>query len=221
MGRVFKVTDNDFKPKYNGLQLINKEVIASYLRQLLTIDSRNAPFTILGLELVVSKDIEVPLGEGNRTFKVGGFIDRLDAIPEHGSSMAQHIRVIDYKTGAVPQTHPKELAEVFDPSKLNKHTDYYLQALLYSTIVKHDAKLNPASDPVSPGLLFIQKARCEDYDPTLLFGREKILDVTDYEKEFMEGISKLIANIYDKSIPFGTTTDAQRCKSCPYAQLCR
>lgn len=218
---LFKVTDNDFKPKYNGLQLINKEVIASYLRQLLTIDSRNAPFTILGLELVVSKDIEVPLGEGNRTFKVGGFIDRLDAIPEHGSSMAQHIRVIDYKTGAVPQTHPKELAEVFDPSKLNKHTDYYLQALLYSTIVKHDAKLNPASDPVSPGLLFIQKARCEDYDPTLLFGREKILDVTDYEKEFMEGISKLIANIYDKSIPFGTTTDAQRCKSCPYAQLCR
>lgn len=37
---LFKVSSSDYHPKYNGLQLINKEVIASYLRQLITIDRR-------------------------------------------------------------------------------------------------------------------------------------------------------------------------------------
>ena len=50
---LFKVSAAGYHPKYNGLQLINKEVIARYIRQLVEIDMRQAPFTILGLELVV------------------------------------------------------------------------------------------------------------------------------------------------------------------------
>ena len=38
---LFKVSSSDYHPKYNGLQLINKEVIASYLRQLITIDRKS------------------------------------------------------------------------------------------------------------------------------------------------------------------------------------
>lgn len=222
---LFKVTDKDFKPKYNGLQLINKEVIASYLKQLLTIDSRHAPFSILGLELVVSREITVSLASGDKKFRIGGFIDRLDSIAANGNpgfaNLTERVRVIDYKTGSAPTSHPRELAEVFDPSKLNKHTDYYLQAMLYSIIVKHDVKLNPAANPVSPCLLFIQKARAEDYDPTLKFGKDLILDAADFEEDFMQGISQLISNIFDRSVPFRPTDDRQRCVNCPYAMLCR
>lgn len=222
---LFKVTDKDFKPKYNGLQLINKEVIASYLKQLLVIDSRHAPFSILGLELVVSKEINVPLASGEKKFRVGGFIDRLDAIAANGNpgagNLTERVRVIDYKTGRGPSSHPGELAEIFDPTKLSKHTDYYLQALLYSIIVKHDAKLNPAANPVSPGLLFIQKACAEDYDPTLKFGKQQIIDAADFEQDFMQGISHLISSIFDLSVPFRPTDDHQRCANCPYALLCR
>ena len=36
--------------EYNGLQIINRKVIIEYLQQLLKIDQRLAPFTVLGLE---------------------------------------------------------------------------------------------------------------------------------------------------------------------------
>ena len=44
---LFKVSAAGYRPKYNGLQLINKEVIARYIRQLVTIDMRQDTFTIL------------------------------------------------------------------------------------------------------------------------------------------------------------------------------
>lgn len=223
---LFKVDTHDYHPQYNGLQLINKEVIANYLKQLLVIDSRQAPFTIIGLEIVVSTEIDVPLRNGTRRFRIGGFIDRLDAVAANGNpgveNLMERIRVIDYKTGRAVASHPKDLAEIFNSEMLHKHTDYYLQAMLYSFIVKNDARLNPARDPVSPGLLFIQNARAEGYDPTLTFGRgEKILDVAPYEEEFMGRITGIISDIYDTSQPFSPTSDRQRCNNCPYAGLCK
>lgn len=62
---LFKVKENGYHPAYNGLQLINREVITSYLRQLLKIDEELAPFTIKGLELKVSSyfDFDTPDGK--------------------------------------------------------------------------------------------------------------------------------------------------------------
>ena len=77
---LFKVSSSDYHPKYNGLQLINKEVIASYLRQLITIDRRQAPFTIIGMEIVVSTTLGVATARGQKLFRIGGFIDRLDSV---------------------------------------------------------------------------------------------------------------------------------------------
>lgn len=135
---LFKVGNNDYHPKYNGLQLINKEVIASYLRQLISIDRRQTPFTIIGMELVVSDTLNVNTSRGEKQFKIGGFIDRLDAISPI-SNISERIRVIDYKTGRAQTTHPKDIDEMFSatPQALSKHTDYYLQAFLYSMIIKN------------------------------------------------------------------------------------
>ena len=222
---LFKVSAAGYQPKYNGLQLINKEVIARYIRQLITIDMRQAPFTILGLELVVKTGIEVETSIGKLSLTIGGFIDRLDAVAANGNAngknLAERIRVIDYKTGRISTTHPRALDEVFNPSMLNKHTDYYLQSMLYSIIVKHNKDLNPAQEPVSPGLLFIQNAGAEDYDPTLKMGKELISSIDVYEEEFMKQLKVLIANIFDKDQPFRPTDDKHRCEYCPYAALCK
>ena len=222
---LFKVSAAGYHPKYNGLQLINKEVIARYIRQLITIDMRQAPFTILGLELVVKTGIEVETSIGKLSLTIGGFIDRLDAVAANGNAngknLAERIRVIDYKTGRISTTHPRALYEVFNPSMLNKHTDYYLQSMLYSIIVKHNKDLNPAQEPVSPGLLFIQNAGAEDYDPTLKMGKELISSIDVYEEEFMKQLKVLIANIFDKDQPFRPTDDKHRCEYCPYAALCK
>ena len=225
---LFKVSSSDYHPKYNGLQLINKEVIASYLRQLITIDRRQAPFTIIGMEIVVSTTLGVATARGEKLFRIGGFIDRLDAVaangnPSAGGNLAERIRVIDYKTGRAQATHPKNIDEVFGttPQAMNKHSDYYLQAILYSLIIKNDRRFNPAQEPVSPGLLFIQNAGSEDYDPTLKLGKELLSDVAPLEAEFTNHLRSLLADIYDPALPLKPTDDKKRCTFCPYAALCK
>ena len=225
---LFKVSSSDYHPKYNGLQLINKEVIASYLRQLITIDRRQAPFTIIGMEIVVSTTLGVATARGEKLFRIGGFIDRLDAVaangnPSAGGNLAERIRVIDYKTGRAQATHPKDIDEVFrtTPQAMNKHSDYYLQAILYSLIIKNDRRFNPAQEPVSPGLLFIQNAGSEDYDPTLKLGKELLTDVAPLEAEFTEHLRSLLADIYNPAVPLKPTDDKKRCAYCPYAALCK
>ncbi len=221
--QLFRVKPEGYHPHYNGMQLINREVIANYLKQLLLIDSRIAPFTILGLELMVTKDFEFDTPMGTKKFQIGGFIDRLDAVSQGigQSNVKERIRVIDYKTGRAPMYFPKSIEDIFKSEELSRHTDYYLQALLYSLIVKYDSKLNPAKDAVSPALLFIQHARAEEYDPTLKLGKDLILDAAEHEDIFMQGLKQLIAEIYNPAIPFSPTDDKQRCNTCPYAALCK
>lgn len=225
---LFKVSSSDYHPKYNGLQLINKEVIASYLRQLITIDRRQAPFTIIGMEIVVSTTLGVATARGQKLFRIGGFIDRLDSVAASGNplalgNLAERIRVIDYKTGRSRTSHPKDIEEVFStqPLAIGKHNDYYLQAILYSLIVKNDRRYNPAQEPVSPGLLFIQNAGADDYDPTLKLGKELLTDVAPLETEFTDHLRSLLADIYDPALPLKPTEDKKRCVFCPYAALCK
>ena len=225
---LFKVSSSDYHPKYNGLQLINKEVIASYLRQLITIDRRQAPFTIIGMEIVVSTTLGVATARGQKLFRIGGFIDRLDSVAASGNpsalgNLAERIRVIDYKTGRSRTSHPKDIKEVFStqPLAIGKHNDYYLQAILYSLIVKNDRRYNPAQEPVSPGLLFIQNAGADDYDPTLKLGKELLTDVAPLETEFTDHLRSLLADIYDPALPLKPTEDKKRCVFCPYAALCK
>lgn len=222
---LFKVKTQNAHQKYNGLQLINREVIASYLRQLLRIDKDLAPFTIIGLELKVESKFSFDTPDGKKLLRLGGFIDRLDAVAANGNSgmnnLAERIRVIDYKTGRTPSTFPRVVESLFDSKELGKHTDYYLQAMLYSLIVKHSKRYNPASDPVSPALLFIQQSGAQGYDPTLKFGKDLIWDAASYETEFMEGLQMLISKIFDPNGAFVPTDDKRRCETCPYASLCK
>lgn len=222
---LYQVKDTHFKPDYNGLQLINREVITDYLRQLLNIDLALAPFTIIGLELKIEKTFEINTAIGKTRFQLGGYIDRLDAVAANGNpgegNLAERIRVIDYKTGREPLTHPRDISDLFTPKELKRHTDYYLQAILYSLIVKHHPQLNRAGDAVSPALIFIQHAGAKDYNPILKMGKELIMDAADYEEAFMEGLQQLIQEICNPALPFVPTDDAQRCTTCPYVALCK
>ena len=207
----------------SGLHLINREVIVHYLRQLLEIDQRLAPFTILGLEVDVFRELPIlsPLlcqaecGVANPShpspLKIGGRIDRLDRLSDG------RIRVIDYKTGSGNLKPLADLDAVFDPARIHDHSDYYLQALLYADIVR---RRQPAA-PVSPALLFIQHAAAEGYDPTLSFGKDKIVDMAVYADRFNELLEAKVSEIFSPATPFTPTTDLRTCQSCPYAQMCR
>jgi len=198
----------------NGLHIINREVIIHYLRQLLEIDRRLTPFTILGLEYDVSTRL-APLINHPSPIKIGGRIDRLDII--HEGTPDERIRVIDYKTGSSNLKPLPDVDAIFSPEKIHDHSDYYLQTFLYADIVSHQHR----PSKVSPALLFIQHAGADDYDPTLKLGKESVLDVAEYSERFNELLSQKIDEIFSPNLSFAPTDNLKVCHTCPYAPMCR
>ena len=207
----------------SGLYIIQREVIVQYLRQLVALDLRQAPFRILGLEI----DVYRPFAKGQEltanSLKIGGRIDRLDLVDEGTAN--ERIRVVDYKTGASPIKSLPDVEAIFLPQNIHNHSDYYLQTLLYADIVRTDRPSSishlPSDIPVSPALIFIQHAGADDYDPTLCFGRDRILDISPYSQSFNELLNQTITEILSPDVPFRPTTDLQVCSSCPFATICR
>jgi len=203
--------------KYNGLQLINRQVIIDYLKRLLQIDRKLTPFSILGLEEPVEKAFEIDTPQGPKQIYLFGNIDRIDEIQDnHGA----FIRVVDYKTGSNNSMNVKNIDDIFNPEKIDNHTDYYLQAILYSLILRNEHPINAANHPISPALLFIQHATGKDYDPTLQLDKQPITDVANYQSEFMDQLKVLIEDIFNPDISFNPTEKTKQCQYCPYRNIC-
>ena len=160
---LFHIEDPMAKmPPLNGLQLINREVIIRYIHQLLEVDCRLTPFTILALETPLNTDRSqtfslrkhscVPSVASEQsssaargtsqdvferkdltTINLGGIADRIDKITLPDGT--ERIRIIDYKTS---NYHPRPLpdvAAIFNPANIRHHSDYYLQSFLYAIIL--------------------------------------------------------------------------------------
>ena len=216
----------------NGLQIINREVIIEYITKLLKIDQQLCPFSILAMEeeakVYTQLSFTIPSGGAlvssaptkQYNLTIGGIIDRLDAITDKQTGK-RRIRVVDYKTGNKPSSAIKSIEEVFDPKNIaSKHSNYFLQAILYSLIVSGSKEWNAANDPVSPALLFIKQAATNDYDPTLCIDKHPISDVTVYEEEFLTKLKETVADMYSPDAAFTPTDDRKKCELCPYRMLC-
>ena len=231
----------------NGLQIINREVIIEYVTKLLKIDQQLCPFSILAMEeeakVYTQLSFTTPSGgalkEGalkggalkggalvssapdkHYNLTIGGIIDRLDAVTDKQTGK-RRIRVVDYKTGNKPSSAIKSIEEVFDPKNIaSKHSNYFLQAILYSLIVSRSKEWNAANDAVSPALLFIKQAPANDYDPTLCIDKHPISDVTVYEEEFLTKLKETVADMYSPDAAFTPTDDRKKCELCPYRMLC-
>ena len=207
-------------PKLNGLQLINREVIVKYLRQLLRIDQRSAPLRVLAHEFDVNRSITIKVGDTEKELRVGGRVDRLDEV--FSDSDKAQLRVVDYKTGGRVAAPLKSIDEVFDPKNVAfKKSDYTMQAMFYSLIeAEYDDKLNPLHHAVSPALLFIQHAGGDDYSPILSMEGKEITDVTEYKEPFFEHLIQQLEDLFNRNIAFSPTDDLNACSYCPYKQMC-
>ena len=235
------VVDRAFKEEEcktnNGLQIINREVIIEYITKLLKIDQQLCPFSILAMEeeakVYTQLSFTIPSGGALKggalvssaptkqyNLTIGGIIDRLDAVTDKQTGK-RRIRVVDYKTGNKPSSAIKSIEEVFDPKNIaSKHSNYFLQAILYSLIVSRSKEWNAANDAVSPALLFIKQAATNDYDPTLCIDKHPISDVTVYEEEFLTKLKETVADMYSPNAAFTPTDDRKKCELCPYRMLC-
>ena len=215
---LFKVANANQHPQYNGLQLINRGVIISYLKKLLQMDLSLTPFRILAMEKPVEQEVVFNVDCKTHTLTIGGYVDRLDEVEEGNGKV---IRVVDYKTGRKPQTAVAAFEDIFSGDKVTKnHADYYLQTFLYAAIVRDSLKWNKQKLPVSPALLFIQQASAEENDPVLRVGKERINDIAVYHNDFWAHLKALLSEIFNKERAFMPTKDRERCTRCPYRQVC-
>lgn len=227
--KLFKVERPDFHPRYNGLQLLNRNVLRLYILRLLRLDKANTPFSIVALEQSFFDNVSFEAKDVERTLSIGGQVDRLDKTGEQ-------LRVIDYKTGKPLTSTAPTLDEIFDTAYVDtKHTSYYLQTFLYASVIRKNKKaiaaVNPGNRPVAPALLFIREAGKDGYDPVLKMkdanqeGKRKatyskVDDIDKIYPDFIGHLKNLLSEIFDPAKPFTPTEYKDRCNNCPYKNIC-
>ena len=215
---LFQIKDeNRPTPRLSGLQLINRQMILTFIKQLLTFDKQYAPFTILATEGEVSDIVTIDVNGKHYDIRIGGIIDRLDTYTDKDG--IKRIRVIDYKTGRL-QGVTKQLSitsidDIFDPANIKNHSDYFLQALMYSSIVGKKNAL-----PVVPAIIYVQHTTRADYTPYLKLAKEEITDISKHTEEYNKRLKGLLANILDKQKPFIPLPEFKKCEQCPYSSFC-
>lgn len=194
----------------HGLTVITKAVVTDYLHHLINNDLEVGALTIEALEEQFYRSWTTHINKKPHSIEVGGFVDRLDMVSDENGS---RLRVIDYKTGKGKLGTFNGIDDIFMTSI--DQSDYYLQAFLYSVIIREK---NPDMT-VSPALLFIQRAK-DNPDPTLVLRGTPVTDVQAFSSDFIERLSRVIDEIFDSTVPFIATTNEKVCTKCPYATLC-
>lgn len=201
----------DEKPEYNGVQLINSRVIASYLRQLFRNDQQYTPFRMVAMEEPVKEIMIIDTPRGPLRLQIGGTIDRIDCKDDT-------LRIVDYKTGGSPKI-PANIEQLFTPAE--GRPSYIFQTFLYAAILCRKQPLK-----VAPALLYIHRASSETYSPVIEMGesrqpKQPVNNFAFFEDEFRERLKALLEEIYNPQEPFTQTEDKKKCGMCDFCALCK
>jgi len=197
---------------YSGRNIIIRNLIEKYVRQILKTDMNYAPFEIISLEKKLV--ITVPVKQGNTDLKirVGGKIDRID-------KQNNQIRVIDYKSGA-DKLEFKSIESLFAENTKDQNSAIF-QTFLYS---KFFIENNTGVLPVVPGIYSVRKLFGSEFDFRIQLKADKTKTIiTDYRlinSEFSDYLNKLVTEIFDPTASFTQTEDSMICNNCPYKQIC-
>ena len=226
--KLFQADERQFVPQYNGLQMLNKNVIRLYLQRLLHLDAAWVPFDILALEESFYDKVSFEVNGLQHCLNIGGKVDRIDKVNQDGKNI---VRIVDYKTGRPLTSLPADVKDVFNIDNIDtKHTNYYLQTMLYAGVVKYGANSykkvgQMRQQGVAPALLFIRQASDETYNPVLSFAvgrgsRETLDDISTVWPEFLDQLKQLLAEIFNPELDFMPTAHTERCDNCPYREIC-
>ena len=216
----FKTEDLDRTPHYSGEQLLNREVILTYVQNQLTFDAQLCPMSVLATE---QDRYSMKLHVGDTQVRLGGIIDRIDRITMPYTGVRQ-LRIVDYKTSAKAQL-ANTIDELFDPDA--KHDNgHILQAFYYSYILTSvDAY---PGEPVASALMYVKKSakattqEVEPADCTIYLGKNQ--PVVDFaaqcKDEFHERLTQLVAQIFSPDESFSQRIDDNHCLYCDFRAFC-
>jgi ATP-dependent helicase/DNAse subunit B len=195
----------EFKLELSGKNLLQKNIIKKLIEKILDNDLNEAPFKIVDLEKVITKEINV--GLNGKTHKVLLY-GRLDRIEEKDGIL----RIIDYKTGQIDKQKLKakigleNFSLIFDDSTLKERFQQYLYSYIYSGN-NADLKIKLGIYPlryISEGIVFFEENTIEP-------GRMAL---------FADKLSEMVKKIFDSTTPFKQTENIDRCRFCAYKSIC-
>lgn len=205
--------------EYSGIQLINREVVKRLINDLIDFEITSAPIKLIGTEQKIHDTITITHRGDQVSIPIAGIIDCLDMVKDKDGNW--HYRVIDYKTGNSLPGEMTDVSSVFERNMPKAHADYYLQTMFYAWMASKSRKLNPDALPVTPTLLFIQKSKAKDYNPTLIINKQAINDIGIYASEYEDYLRKLIEEILDSNISFQPNYNQKTCNEyCAYYKIC-
>jgi len=198
--KYFKISDKEKaeKLRLSGQYSIIAFILKKYVKQMLRVDARYAPFVYVQSEF----DLKTTFPVGGKNVNIRGFIDRIDE--KNGNT-----RIIDYKTGGDVKTNFSDLEQLFEHEKYGRPKEIlqlFMYALLYpkqnlSTAIIHLRNLFGEDD-------FYKKATITD-------------DFEPLKDDFRQIFTACLEEIFDEEIPFCQTNEVRFCEYCAFREICR
>ncbi|MCF6242168.1 MAG: PD-(D/E)XK nuclease family protein [Bacteroidales bacterium] len=203
--------------EFTGNLLVIKEVIIKYVKSILSVDEKYAPFDIVQLEedYAFKSVFDIIHENENKKVLLSGIIDRIDK--KNGI-----YRIIDYKTGKAEKIF-KDFEQLFS-EKISTRKKAVFQLFIYGLLFKNKDKFK--AKPVIPGIYDLRGMHKENFSAELFLGLskdKKVVDSDSFNKhldEFKILLKEKLSEIFNKDIPFKQTEEPENCTYCPYKDIC-
>ena len=199
--------------KIEGSNAIIRDILEKYLGEIIGRDIHYTPFSIIDMEKKIKIGLPVINETGSFEAAIGGKIDRIDFV-------ANEIRILDYKTGRV-ERKIESVSGLFDRNNKNRHGEVF-QVMLYAKLIHTSRPELTAS--IVPGLYPIMEINQDNFDYHIIIGppnkKETLGDFRIINDEFTEKLTETVGEIFNPSIPFHPTEIIDRCRYCPYRNIC-
>jgi len=191
----------------SGRNVLVYEVIRKMVIQTLLVDSKKAPFTLMGLEQ--KTETTIGIRGGTDAVRIGGIIDRIDYL--NGVT-----EIIDYKTGTTEHVFGN-VQDLFD-REAKKRNKAAFQTLVYGCIWD---RMNPASSPIYPSVYALKSIFKEEKSRlTIKEEGAREVDYRQIKHQFEPLLTDLLDEIFNPDIAFSQTTVEENCNYCNFSSIC-
>lgn len=184
--------------------------ILSYIVNLIELDKAYAPLRILSLEKGYYTTFQIQVGNDMVPIVVGGKIDRLDEVDGV-------LRVIDYKTGNLESRDLsfRTMEELTDTLSKTRKKEV-VQALIYSLVLKRD---HFSGHKISALIYPVLKLSDTALNPQIRRDGQE-MEIGEIRSEWESSLIAVLEQIYSPAGVFRQTQYKERCRYCPYRQIC-
>lgn len=197
-------------PELSGDLLIIRDMVTRYLRDnVARYDAANDSFAVISTERTVEYDFPFAVGGRELKMRFKGYADRVDSLDDG------KIRVVDYKTGTA-HLEFAGLAQLFC-GEAKQRLSNFINTLLYAMMLRYEY----GRDAV-PALYYVRKMADSGYSP-LIFDKSRNLSgvpYSEYAAEFEEYVGATLREMFDPTVPFRQSEDADACNGCDFAAVC-